>query len=182
MNKTPLQLDEIFLLEPHYFEDARGHYCETYSARTMLEFGIDVSFVQDAHSLSISKGTIRGIHFQNDPKAQAKLVRCIRGKILDVVVDLRKGSPSYRKWISVELSAENRYQIWIPKGFGHAFLTLSDNAEVLYKFSDLYYPELYRSIAWNDPEIGVDWGEGSFVISDKDKNAPLLKDSDVNFL
>lgn len=176
-----LGLDGVKIIKPTYFEDFRGYYCETYSARTMHEYGFDINFVQDNHSLSLKKGIIRGIHFQNNPKPQLKLVRCTRGRVIDYAVDLRKDSPSFKKWVSVELSAENRKQILIPSGFGHAFITLEDNCEVQYKVDELYYPELDRAIAWNDPEIAIDWGTDSPVISVKDTKAPMLKDSDVNF-
>ncbi|MCL1832634.1 MAG: dTDP-4-dehydrorhamnose 3,5-epimerase, partial [Oscillospiraceae bacterium] len=120
-------------------------------------------------------------HFQNNPHAQIKLVRCTRGRIMDFFVDLRKNSSNYKKWGNIELSEENRKQVWIPHGFGHGFVTLTDNCEVLYKVDEFYFPEHDRSIAWNDPELAIEWGIGTPIISDKDKNAPLLKDSDVNF-
>ncbi len=178
---TELELPEVKIIEPTYFEDYRGYYCETYSKRTMSEYGLNPEFVQDNHSLSLKKGIIRGIHFQNNPKPQLKLVRCTRGRVMDYAVDLRKDSPTFKKWVAVELSAENRKQIWIPSGFGHAFITLEDNCEVQYKVDELYYPELDRAIAYNDPEIGIDWGTDSPVISVKDTKAPTLAESDVNF-
>lgn len=181
MKITELALPEVKLLEPQYFEDFRGYYCETYSARTLAEYGIQTKFVQDNHSFSAKKGTIRAHHFQNNPKPQIKLVRCVRGRILDVAVDLRRDSPTFKKWVSVELSADNRRQIWIPSGFSHGFLTLEDNCEVLYKVDAFYEPALDRAIAWNDPEIGMAWGISAPIISVKDQTAPLLKDSDVNF-
>lgn len=179
---TELEIKGLKLLEPRYFEDNRGWFCETYSLRTMKEAGIDIVFVQDNHSLSKQKGIIRGIHFQNNPKPQTKLVRCTRGRIMDYAVDLRKNSPTYKKWISVELSEENRRQLLIPAGFGHAFITLEDNCEVQYKTDELYYPEFDRSIIWNDPEIGIDWGTDCPIVSEKDNKAPKLADSDVNFM
>lgn len=178
---TELGLDGVKILEPTYFEDYRGYYCETYSSRTMSEYGFDYVFVQDAHSFSLKKGTIRGIHFQNNPKSQTKLVRCTRGRIMDYAVDLRRDSPTFKQWVSVELSADNRKQILIPKGFGHAFIALEDNCEVQYKVDEWYFPEYDRSIAFNDPEIGIDWGCENPVISQKDTSAPKLADSDVNF-
>lgn len=181
MKITELELQGVFVLEPTYFEDYRGYYCETYSSRTMKDFGIDTVFVQDSHSFTREKNTVRGIHFQNNPKAQIKLVRCTRGKIMDYVVDLRKKSNTYMKWISVELSEENRKQIFVPVGFGHAFITLTDNCEVLYKFDDFYEPSLYKAISWKDPQINIEWGIEDIIISEKDGNAPFLKDSDVNF-
>ena len=181
MKITELELPGVKLLEPKYFEDFRGYYTESYSARTMLDFGVNNIFVQDNHLLSMKTGTIRGIHFQNSPKAQTKLLRCTQGKILDIVVDLRKDSPYFKKWISVELSAENRCQILIPKGFGHACMSLVDNTEVQYKVDEFYYPEYDRAIAWNDPELNIKWGIASPIVSEKDRNAPFLQDSDVNF-
>ena len=180
MKITELELAGVKILEPRYFEDYRGYYTESYSARTLAELGINATFVQDNHSYTIKRGTLRGIHFQNNPKPQIKLVRCIRGRILDVVVDLRKDSPTFKKWLSVELSADNHKQIWIPSGFGHAFLTLEDHCEVQYKVTEFYYPEFDRAIAWNDPEINVEWGIKNPIISEKDTRAPKLKDSDVN--
>ena len=182
MKVTELSIPGVKLIEPVYFEDYRGYYCETYSKRTFHEIGIDDEFVQDNHFLSMERGTIRGIHFQNAPHAQAKLLRCTRGSLLDVVVDLRKGSGTYRKWISVILSAENRKQIYIPKGFGHACMSLQDMTEGQYKVDCLYAPEYDRAIVWNDPEIGIEWPDIDVIISSKDKMAPLLKDSDVNFV
>ena len=178
---TELELPGVKIIEPTYFEDFRGYYCETYSKRTMDEYGLNAKFVQDNHTFSLKKGTIRGIHFQNNPKAQIKLVRCTRGRVMDFAVDLRRDSPTYRKWVSVELSAENRKQIWIPSGFGHALITLEDNCEVPYKVDELYYLEYDRAIAWNDPDIAIDWGIDSPVISEKDTKAPTLAKSDVNF-
>ncbi len=178
---TELSLDGIKIIEPTYFEDFRGYYCETYSSRTMSEYGLNYVFVQDSHSFSLKKGTIRGIHFQKNPKAQTKLVRCTRGRVMDFAVDLRQNSPTFKQWVSVELSADNRKQILIPKGFGHAFITLEDNCEVQYKVDELYFPEYDRSIAYNDPEIGIEWGCNDPVISQKDKIAPKLSDSDVDF-
>lgn len=181
MKITELELSGVKLLEPKYFEDYRGYYCETYSARTLAGHGIDTVFVQDNHSYSERKGTLRGIHFQNNPKPQIKLVRCTRGAVKDVVVDLRRDSPTFCDWLAVELSAENRRQLWIPSGFGHAFLTLTDHCEVFYKVDEFYAPTLDRAIKWNDNEIAVDWGVENPIISEKDINAPSLCESDINF-
>lgn len=178
---TELELPGVLVIEPVYFEDFRGYYCETYSSRTMKEAGMNTVFVQDNHSYSVTKGTIRGIHFQNNPKPQLKLVRCTRGRIMDYAVDLRKDSPWFKKWVSVELSAINRKQILIPSGFGHAFVTLEDNCEVQYKVDEWYYPEYDRSIAWNDIEIGIHWGIDNPIVSNKDLMAPSLSQSDMNF-
>lgn len=177
---TELSLPGVKILEPDYFEDFRGYYCETYSSRTLAGHGIDTVFIQDNHSYSIKKGIVRGIHYQNAPKPQLKLVRCTRGRVMDYVVDLMSDSPNYKKWIAVELSAENRKQIWIPRGYGHAFITLEDNCEVQYKVDQWYYPEYDRAIAYNDPEIGIDWGTDDVIISQKDTVAPTLAESDCN--
>ena len=125
---------------------------------------------------------LRGIHFQKGDAAQAKIVRCNRGAVLDVAVDLRKGSPTFKKWVSVELSADNKRQLLIPRGFGHAFLTLTDSVEFLYKADRFYTPEADRGIRWNDPEIGIEWGCENPVLSEKDRNAPFLSESDVDFI
>lgn len=181
MKITELELEGVKILEPKYFEDYRGYYTESYSSRTLKEFGIDTVFVQDNHLLSLKRGTIRGIHFQNRPKAQAKLLRCTRGSILDVVVDLRRNSPTFTKWISVVLSEENRKQIFIPKGYGHACISLEDFTEVQYKVDELYYPEFDRAIAYNDPQLNIDWGTDEVILSEKDSRAPFLSESDANF-
>ena len=181
MQINELKLEGVKVLEPKYFEDFRGYYCETYSARTLNEFGINIVFIQDNHSFSLKKGTVRGIHFQNNPKPQTKLVRCTRGRVLDYVVDLRKESPTFKQWLCVELSEANRKQILIPAGFGHSFITLEDNCEVLYKVDEFYEPEFDRSIKWDDPDIGIPWGITDPIVSKKDLSAPYLRDSDVNF-
>ena len=181
MNIIKTELDGVCILETKVFGDNRGWFTESWSKRTMEEAGLFYDFVQDNHSFSAQKGTLRGIHFQTDPHSQAKLVRCTRGAVLDVAVDLRKNSPNYKKWIAVELNEENKRQLLIPRGFGHAFLTLTENIEFLYKTDQYYSFEHDRSIAWNDPEINIKWPIKEPVLSDKDKQAPLLKDSDVNF-
>lgn len=134
--------------------------------------------------MSLKRGTIRGIHFQNNPKAQAKLLRCTKGVIYDVVVDLRRNSPTFKKWIAVVLSEANKKQVYIPRGFGHACLALEDNIEVQYKVDNFYELALDRAIRWDDPELNIDWGIniGEIIVSEKDKSAPFLKDSDVNFV
>ena len=180
MQVTELALPGVKIIEPTYFEDYRGYYCETYSMRTLAEYGITDEFVQDNHSMTLKRGTLRGIHFQNNPVPQIKLVRCTKGAIKDVVVDLRRNSPTFKQWLAVELSAENRRQIWIPSGYGHAFLTLQDNCEVQYKVTGLYEPKLDRAIAWNDLEIAVEWGIDNPIVSQKDMQAPTLAESDVN--
>ena len=173
---------DVYILEPKVFGDHRGWFMETWSTIKMEEAGFFYDFVQDNQSFSARKGTLRGIHFQNGEAAQAKLVRCGRGSILDVAVDLRSGSPTYKQWVAVELSAENKRQLLIPRGFGHAFLTLTNDVEFFYKVDNLYCPEADRSILWSDSDIGVDWGISMPLVSEKDGTAPLLQDSDCNFI
>lgn len=179
INKT--NIEGVFEIEPKVFGDSRGWFCETYSKKFFEENGINADFVQDNRSFSAKKGTLRGLHCQTDPKSQAKLVSCIKGEILDVAVDIRKGSPTYMKWVAVKLSQENKKMLFIPKGCLHGFVTLTDDVEISYKVDDFYSPENDRSICWCDSEIGVNWGISEPVLSDKDKNAPPLKDSDVSF-
>ena len=170
----------VKVIEPDYFEDFRGYYSESYSKKILLEHKIDIDFIQDNHSFSAKAGTIRGIHFQNFPFPQTKLVRCTNGEIIDYAVDLRKNSPTYKHWVSIVLSKENRKQILIPKGFGHAFLTLTDDCEVLYKVDNYYNPTLDRSIKWDDPEINLPWNINNPIVSKKDLFAPYLSQSDNN--
>jgi dTDP-4-dehydrorhamnose 3,5-epimerase len=182
MKVIKTDIKDLLIIEPRVFGDSRGWFFESYSKVKLSEQGLNCDFVQDNQSFSAQKGTLRGLHFQLNPKAQAKLVRCTRGAIMDVAVDLRKGSPTYKKWFSIELSAENKKQFFIPKGFAHGFLTLTDDVEVQYKADEYYAPEYDRSIAYNDGELNVQWGIENPILSAKDQNAPLLKDSDVNFL
>ena len=181
MNIIKTDIEDVLIIEPKVFGDHRGWFTETYSKNKYKDLGIDIEFVQDNHSMSAQKGTLRGLHFQTNPKAQLKLVRCTKGKILDVAVDLRKGSSTYKQWVGVELTEDNKRQLLIPKGFAHGFLTLTDNVEVQYKVDEYYAPECDRSIRFDDPEIGVDWGIEDPILSEKDLKAPLLKDSDVDF-
>ena len=171
----------LLVIEPEVFRDERGWFTESYVKSKMTESGIDFDFVQDNHSYSARRGTLRGIHFQINPRAQTKLIRCTRGAIMDTVVDLRKGSDTYLKWFSIELSADNKKQLLIPKGFGHAFLTLTDDVEVQYKVDDFYSSIHDRSVRFDDPELGIEWGIDEPILSPKDRDAPYLKDSDVNF-
>jgi dTDP-4-dehydrorhamnose 3,5-epimerase len=175
-------LKGVYIIEPKVFGDNRGWFTETYSKLEFEKLGINADFVQDNHSFSAQKGTLRGLHFQSNPKAQAKLLRSTRGSVLDVAVDIRKGSPNYLKWVAVELSAENHRQLFIPRGFAHGFLTLTENVEFQYKVDEYYAPECDRSIKFDDPAIGVQWREKNPILSDKDVNAPLLFDSDCNFV
>lgn len=181
MNVIMTELDEVVILEPAVYGDHRGFFMESWSKRDMEEAGFFYDFVQDNHSLSVQKGTLRGIHFQRGDKAQAKLVRCVQGAVLDVVVDLRPASATYKKWVARELSAENKKQLLIPRGFGHAFLTLTDNVEFQYKADNYYAPEADAGIRWNDPEIGIDWPVREPVLSQKDADAPFLKDMDTGY-
>jgi len=179
MKLIKTKLDGVYIVEPQVFGDERGWFMETYSKMKTPEITCD--FVQDNQSYSKEKGILRGIHFQNGEHAQAKLVRCIRGAVLDVAVDLRKGSPTYKQWVAVEISAENKKQFFIPRGFGHGFLTLTDDVEFVYKTDNYYNYESDRSILWCDPEIGVDWNVENPIISEKDAKAPLLRDSDCSY-
>ncbi len=181
MNLIKTDIEGLVVIEPQVFGDHRGWFMETYSEEKFKELGIDTVFVQDNQSYSAQKGTLRGLHFQNNPKSQTKLIRCTRGTIVDVVVDLRKNSPTYKKWFSIELSAENKKQLYIPKGFAHGFVTLTDDVEVQYKVDEFYSKEHDRSIRFDDESIGVEWGIENPILSQKDLSAPLLKDSDVNF-
>ena len=181
MNIVQTEIEDVLIIEPKVFGDHRGWFTETYSKEKFKELGIDIDFIQDNHSLSAQKGTLRGLHFQLNPKAQTKLVRCTKGKILDVAVDIRDGSPTYKKWVAVELTEDNKKQLLIPKGFAHGFLTLTDDVEVQYKVDEYYSPENDRSIRYDDPEIGVAWGIEAPILSEKDLNAPLLKDCSINF-
>ena len=181
MNIVKTEIEDVLIIEPKVFGDHRGWFTETYSKEKFKELGIYIDFIQDNHSLSAQKGTLRGLHFQLNPKAQTKLVRCTKGKILDVAVDIRKGSPTYKKWVAVELTEENKKQLLVPKGFAHGFITLTENVEVQYKVDEYYSPENDRSIRFDDPEINVDWGIENPILSDKDLNAPMLSESDINF-
>lgn len=181
MNITETKLAGVVIIEPAVFGDKRGFFMESWSKRAFAEAGLDYDFVQDNHSASTVKGTLRGIHFQRGDKAQAKLVRCTKGAVLDVAVDLRPNSPTYKQWVGVELSGENKRQLLIPRGFGHGFLTLTDEVEFMYKADNFYAPEADGGIRWNDPELAVDWGIEEPVLSDKDSKAPWLKDAVTGF-
>lgn len=175
------ELKGVYVVEPAVFGDHRGFFMESWSRRAFEEAGLHYDFVQDNHSSSTVKGTLRGIHFQRGDKAQAKLVRCVRGSVLDVAVDLRPSSPAYKKWVAVELSAENKRQLLIPRGFGHGFLTLTDDVEFLYKADNFYAPEADGGIRWNDPELRVDWGIAEPILSEKDSGSPFLEDAVTGF-
>ena len=171
------------LLAPRRFEDKRGWFSETWNERRVKDAGIDARFCQDNQSLSRETGTLRGLHFQAPPHAQAKLVRCLRGRILDVAVDIRRASPTFGKWLSVELSAANGLQLFIPRGYAHGFLTLEDDCEIAYKVDDFYSAEADGGVAWDDPAIGIDWhlGGRTPLLSDKDAALAPLSSLTVEF-
>jgi dTDP-4-dehydrorhamnose 3,5-epimerase len=167
-----------FLFQPRAFSDDRGWFSETYSRDRLNKINLDVEFVQDNHSKSVAVGTVRGIHFQAPPHAQGKLVRCIRGSIMDFAVDLRRGSPTFGQSVSALLSAENRTQLYVPVGYGHGFVTLEPDTEVVYKVTDIYAPQCEGGVIWNDPGLGIDWPlpvDGA-KLSQKDERLPLLAD------
>ncbi|MEQ3624493.1 MAG: dTDP-4-dehydrorhamnose 3,5-epimerase [Celeribacter sp.] len=168
-------LPGVLVLEPARFKDARGVFSESWNRRTMARHGITVEFVQDNHSLSERAGTVRGLHFQAPPHAQAKLVRCGRGRLFDVAVDIRQGSPTYGHWVGVELSCANGRQLLIPEGFAHGFATREPDTEIIYKCSDHYAPEADGAVRFDCPDLGIDWGlEGAPILSEKDAAAPPL--------
>ncbi|MCD6155401.1 MAG: dTDP-4-dehydrorhamnose 3,5-epimerase, partial [Candidatus Verstraetearchaeota archaeon] len=171
-----LEIPEVILIEPKVFQDERGFFMETYKYSDFAAFGIAERFVQDNHSRSV-KGVLRGLHYQNPPHAQGKLIRVVVGEIFDVAVDIRKGSPTYGKWVGVKLSAENRRMLYIPPGFAHGFCVLSDVAEVVYKVTAEYAPECEAGIIWNDPGIGIEWPIKHPIISSKDAQWPTLREA-----
>lgn len=182
MKAIKTELEGVLIIEPDVFGDHRGWFMESWSKKKYEDLGINVEFVQDNESFTAKKGTLRGLHFQMNPMAQSKLVRVVKGAVLDVAVDIRKNSPTYLKWVSVELSEENKRQFFIPKGFAHGFVTLTDNVQFVYKCDNFYSKECDRSIKFNDHDINVNWGIENPIVSDKDANAPFLKDSDCNFI
>lgn len=174
MNIVKTDIPDVIVFEPKVFGDERGFFLESYNQRNFNEAtGEQVCFVQDNHSKS-SKGVLRGLHFQWAPFAQGKLVRCVSGAVFDVAVDIRENSPYFGKWVGVELSAENKKQLWIPRGFAHGFVTLTETAEFLYKTTDYYNPEHECSIRWDDCDINIKWPLSKIILSDKDKNAQSL--------
>ena len=176
-------LPGVVILTPQRFGDDRGWFCETWNAARMAVAGLDFAFVQDNHSMSGAVGTLRGLHYQRPPHAQDKLVRCTRGAIFDVAVDIRRGSPTYGRWVGVELTAANGKQLLVPKGFLHGFVTRLPDTEVQYKCTDLYAPDCDGAIFWDDPTIGIDWGlTGMPTLSAKDAAAPLFAGFDSPFL
>jgi dTDP-4-dehydrorhamnose 3,5-epimerase len=182
MNIIPTPLQDVHIIQPKVFSDNRGFFFESFNVRNLLAAGLDYNFIQDNHSKS-SYGVLRGLHYQNEPYAQAKLVRVTQGKVLDIVVDLRKGSPTYLRHYSLELSDENKTQLLIPRGFAHGFVVLSETCEFLYKCDNYYNKESEGGIAWNDPELKIDWliPESDIILSEKDKLNPTLDKAHFNF-
>lgn len=182
MKFIPTEISDIVIIEPKVFQDERGYFYESYKKQLFVDNGIAAEFVQDNVSRSVG-GTLRGLHYQLEPHAQGKLVRVFKGIVYDVAVDLRRGSPTYAKWIGVELSHENKKSLWIPPGFAHGFYVLSEYAEFTYKCTYAYTPQAERGIVWNDPEIGIKWPviEDTVLLSVKDQQNPLFRDADMNF-
>jgi len=176
-----LDIPEIMLVESKAFPDDRGFFLETFKESVFASNGFDTKFVQDNFSHSV-KGVLRGLHYQKNPKAQAKLVTALRGEIFDVAVDIRKDSPTYRKWVGEILSEDNHKLLYIPEGFAHGFCVLSQNADVLYKVNQEYSPEHEKGIIWNDPAINITWPIDNPILHEKDHQLPLLKDADNNFV
>jgi dTDP-4-dehydrorhamnose 3,5-epimerase len=181
MKATPLAIPEVMLIEPKVFGDDRGFFLESFNQQAFNEAtGTDHQFVQDNHSRS-RKGVLRGLHYQLPPHAQGKLVRVVRGAVFDVAVDIRKGSPTFGQWVGAGLTEDNHRQLWVPPGFAHGFVVLSDSADFLYKATSFYAPQADRGIAWNDPAIGVQWPQldVELSLSDKDLRQPLLADAEL---
>ncbi len=176
MDIVSLDIPDVKLITPRRFGDNRGFFSETWNRAAFAEAGIEADFVQDNHSLSVQAGTVRGLHFQAPPHAQAKLVRCGRGRLFDVAVDIRRGSPTFGQWFGVELSFDNGRQMLVPEGFLHGFVTREPDTEIVYKCSDYYAPECDGAVRFDDPDLGIDWGLGGLapVLSDKDARAPAF--------
>lgn len=181
MKVTPLQLEGAMLIEPVVHGDHRGFFMESYNEGLLREAGIQYDFVQDNQSLSAQPGVLRGLHYQLSPKAQTKLLRVVAGAIYDVIVDIRRGSPTFGQWEGFILSEYNHRQLLVPKGFAHGFCTLVPNTQVMYKVDEYYSPEHDRGILWNDPALGIDWPTSDPVLSEKDQKHPLLQDAELNF-
>lgn len=184
MQVEQTRLAGVVILTPKRHGDIRGFFSESWNRQRLAEHGIDADFVQDNHSLSAKANTVRGLHFQGPPHAQAKLVRCGRGSLFDVAVDIRKGSPTYGQWAGVELSFENGKQVFVPEGFLHGFVTREPETEIIYKCTDYYAPDCEGAVRFDDPQIGIDWGidAGEAVLSEKDAEAPLFEDFDSPFV
>ncbi|NWJ51083.1 MAG: dTDP-4-dehydrorhamnose 3,5-epimerase [Bacteroidetes bacterium] len=180
MKIIPTEISDVCIVKPNVFADDRGYFFESYSHERFLAAGLDLNFVQDNESRS-SKGVLRGLHFQNNPFAQGKLVRVMRGAVLDVAVDIRKDSPTYGKYVSIVLTGENKYMYWIPAGFAHGFLTLEDDTVFFYKCTNVYNKESEGSIRWNDPDLNINWGIENPILSEKDKISPFFRDFKSSF-
>jgi dTDP-4-dehydrorhamnose 3,5-epimerase len=178
-----LAISDVKVITPRVLKDERGFFSETYSRRALAEAGIDADFVQDNHSLSRTRGVLRGLHFQTEPFAQGKLVRVLRGAIFDVAVDIRRGSPTFGKHVCCVLSAENWSQMWVPAGFAHGFCTLEPDTEVFYKVTAFYAPQCDKGIAFDDPDLGIAWplSGGEVILSEKDRRHPRLRDLPAQF-
>jgi len=174
-------LSGVLIIEPLVYTDSRGYFMETWSDKLFEDYGINFSFVQDNQSFTKMKGTIRGIHFQQNPFSQAKIVRVATGSVIDYAIDLRKGSPTFKKWFSIELSAENKLQLVIPRGFGHAFITLTDNVTFIYRCDNIYSKPHDRGIRYDDPSLYINWGTNEITVSEKDSKLPRLVESDCNY-
>lgn len=181
MNLIQTKLNGVFVIEPDVHSDHRGFFMESFNRRELEQHGLMLDFVQDNQSLSIPSSVVRGLHYQLHPHAQTKLVRVLTGAIYDVAVDIRQGSPTFGQWIGVILSEENKRQLIVPKGFAHGFCTLVSHTQVLYKVDQFYNAEHDRGIAWNDPELGINWPVSNPILSDKDRNQPLFKHAEMNF-
>jgi dTDP-4-dehydrorhamnose 3,5-epimerase len=185
MKITPMAIPEVLLITPARHGDERGWFSETFRQSALDEAGFTGgAFVQDNHVRSTKRGVLRGLHFQKPPHAQDKLLRCVRGAIFDVAVDIRKGSPTFGQWVGAELSADNAQQLLVPKGFAHAYCTLTEECEVLYKVTDYYAPKAEGALRWNDPAVAIDWTipAGEITTNDRDANASLLADLDTPFV
>lgn len=182
MQVLTTELPGVLIIEPDRFGDIRGFFSESWNRRRMAGHGVEIDFVQDNHSMSVEPGTLRGLHFQTPPHAQAKLVRCGRGAFMDVAVDIRHGSPTYGRWIGVDLSFENGRQLLVPEGFLHGFVTRQPETEIIYKCSDYYAPDCDAAVRYDDPGLAIDWGlDGPPILSDKDAAAPRLRDLPAYF-
>ncbi|NQX66705.1 dTDP-4-dehydrorhamnose 3,5-epimerase [Paenibacillus alba] len=181
MNIITTKLDGLYIVEPDVHGDNRGFFMESYNSAKFKELGIDFLFVQDNHSLSVETGVLRGLHYQLNPKAQTKLVRVVAGAIYDVAVDIRKDSSTFGQWVGVILSEANKRQLLVPQGFAHGFCTVVPNTQVLYKVDEYYSPDHDRGILWSDPSLGIDWPTSMPILSEKDKNHPLLQNAEINF-
>lgn len=181
MKLTPLKLDGASILEPVVHGDHRGFFMESYNEAVMGQLGINYNFIQDNQSLSAEAGVLRGLHYQLNPKAQTKLIRVLTGAIYDVILDIRKNSPTFGQWVGVILSESNKRQLLVPKGFAHGFCTLVPNTQVFYKVDEYYSPENDRGILWNDPALNIDWPVSEPLLSDKDRCHPTLATAELNF-